>query len=292
MRPRKLSSRGIVLISAVVHALAVGLILIGLHDEDREPTKRAAIDIRLYSVEQPSTEANILPITITIPPPSMRSTLPKVSAVPERLPAHILARIRSQPTRPVGGEVVEISMAVEPVTATPSPVAAPGLAAIIPAGAGKSNGKPIHGTLDRDQAIVYVLDSSGSMGEWGKFDRAREALIATLRLQPANARFQIVVYAGTARLLLPDRGGFLTPTPELMAKVVETLSHLEPAGRSNHIAGARLGCELQPQIILLLTDGDDLPSAQLRAICTNPKPIKLCIAPCSATGIAQPMMIK
>lgn len=67
-------------------------------------------------------------------------------------------------------------------------------------------GTAVHGPLAADQAIVYLLDASGSMGEWGKFDAARRALVATLRLQPPNVRYQVVVYAGTATVLLRSHG--------------------------------------------------------------------------------------
>ena len=85
--------------------------------------------------------------------------------MPRTLPAEVLAVIsRSVATRHI-------------VSASPS--------AAIPA---------IHGTLKPGQLIVYVLDSSGSMGEFGKLALARSALLATLRGQPEGVRFQVIVY--------------------------------------------------------------------------------------------------
>ena len=59
---------------------------------------------------------------------------------------------------------------------------------------------PIHGPLNAGQSIVYILDASGSMGEWGKFDKARKKLIATLQSQRETVSFQVVIYTGALRL--------------------------------------------------------------------------------------------
>ena len=142
---------------------------------------------------------------------------------------------------------------------------------------------------------MYLLDASGSMGEWGKFDAARAALIATLRLQPPTVRFQIVIYAGTARS--PLRGGAGEALPATAANIdraIEALQTLEPpTGRSNHLEGLRVALFFRPDVALFLTDGDDLPAARFRGLVKQAeKPATICIARATARGIAAQIEVK
>ena len=90
---------------------------------------------------------------------------------------------------------------------------------------------PIHGTLKPGQTIIYVLDASGSMGEYGKFERARRSLIATLQEQPESVRFQVVVYAGTAILPLPaPASGCVAATPDNINRMELALRVFEAGG--------------------------------------------------------------
>ena len=133
------------------------------------------------------------------------------------------------------------------------------------------------------------------MGEWGKFDAARGALIATLRLQPEAVRFQVVVYSGNASLPLRGAPGACLPaTPGNIAKAIEALQALAaPSGRSNHAEGVRSALTFRPDIVLILTDADDLPGTQLRGVVRQSELFtKLCVATVSAQGVAAPVEVK
>src|SRR5262249_28544773 len=63
----------------------------------------------------------------------------------------------------------------------------------------KSGGPgPVHGRIKADQAIVYVLDRSSSMGTDDLLRAATGALKASLSQLDEKARFQIVAYNGAA----------------------------------------------------------------------------------------------
>ncbi|MBX9585250.1 MAG: VWA domain-containing protein, partial [Gemmataceae bacterium] len=137
-----------------------------------------------------------------------------------------------------------------------------------------AGGTPVHGALAAGQTIVYVLDASGSMGEFGKFDLARKALAATLRRQPEAVRFQVVVYSGRAVVLLPAGSGRCVPaTAQNAARMADALLAAgPPAGRSDHAEGLRKALELHPDVVVFLTDADGPPPTAFRGLLRTADP--------------------
>jgi Mg-chelatase subunit ChlD len=141
------------------------------------------------------------------------------------------------------------------------------------------------------QCIVYVLDCSGSMGEFGKLTLARAALVRTLRQQPGEVRFQVLAYNSTARQLLA--GGCLAATPANIASTETALASLKSTGRSNHVEAVRVAVALRPDVIVLLTDAEDLTAVSFKAVLAGAgKPVPVCVARVSAEGIGAPRELK
>jgi hypothetical protein len=214
--------------------------------------------------------------------PGARPPLARNAAVTSTLPAELLALLRKP--APVGAPVVEVPITVGPGVEAP--------AAVRPAAGIGSPVPPVHGALKPGQSIVYVLDASGSMGESGKFAAARQAILSTLRAQPEHVRVQVVVYAGTARAVLP--GGRCVPaTSGVVEQIDRALAGKEPAGRSDHVAGLRAAMELRPDFVLIVTDADDLSAAKLRsAMVRAEKPAAVCVATVTANGVGEPREVK
>jgi hypothetical protein len=144
----------------------------------------------------------------------------------------------------------------------------------------------IHGALAPNQTVVYVLDCSGSMGAAGKLDSARAALVSTLLQQPATVRFQIVTYSGTATPLLAGNGEALAAGEANVRLAAAALAKLEPRGRSNHLEAVRAALAYHPDVILLLTDADDLNSSAIRAVAASgAKPVPVCVGQVTAEGV-------
>jgi hypothetical protein len=151
--------------------------------------------------------------------------------------------------------------------------------------------QPMHGSMKAGQTVVYVLDCSGSMGEFGKLAAARAALIATLRRQSAEVRFQVIAYNSTARSLFPGECVFATGTN--IARAEERLAALNAAGRSNHPEAVRLAANLRPDVIVLLTDADDLSAAQFKpAFAAVGKLVPVCVAKVTAEGVSTPRELR
>ena len=218
---------------------------------------------------------------------------PPLARIPQTLPPELLALLKKPGPRM--SDVVEVPITPTPSNLRPAPNPTPN--PVQPASGTIPTAPPVppvHGALYPGQTIVYVLDASGSMGEWGKFDRGRRALIATLRKQPDTVRFQVVVYAGTAVLPLPAPvGGCVAATEDHVQRMELALKTVAPAGRSNHLEGVRLAVSLKPDVVLILTDADDIPAAKVRGIVAQAgKPLTVCVAKVGADAVEVPREVK
>jgi Mg-chelatase subunit ChlD len=146
-----------------------------------------------------------------------------------------------------------------------------------------------HGAMKGGQTVVYVLDCSGSMGEFGKLEKAVAALKSTLRRQPESVRFQVIAYSTAARSLVPGR--CVPATSDHITAIETGLARLAPAGRSNHIEGVRAGAALQPDVIVLLTDTDNLTPASFRTAFAG-RQVPVCLALVTADGVAAPRELR
>src|SRR5437588_1808324 len=105
--------------------------------------------------------------------------------------------------------------------------------------------------------IVFVLDTSGSMAEEGKMEKARAALLFGVRSLRAEDRFNVINFAGeehlmSAELVQADAAG--------KSKGEEFINQLRPVGGTN-INGALTAAMRQferserPRLLVFLTDG-------------------------------------
>jgi Ca-activated chloride channel homolog len=105
--------------------------------------------------------------------------------------------------------------------------------------------------------VIFVLDTSGSMAESGKMEKARAALLFGVRsLRPAD-RFNVINFAGEEHLMTT---GLLQADAAGRAAGEDFISKLRPVGGTN-IGGALLAALGQfdraerPRMIVFLTDG-------------------------------------
>jgi len=240
------------------------------------------------AVEQPKTPPTptppVEPPTAPPDPPAPAPTprqepapgrTPHATAVPPALPADVLNRIRRPATTAMRPPNPDADPNVKPAAAVGAPAAVP----------------PIHGALRRDQTVVYVLDCSGSMGEFGKLAVARAALVATLRGQPGEVRFQVIAYGAAARPLLT--GGCVPATAANVAAAEAALAPLAAAGKSNHAEAVRRAAALRPDVIVLLTDANELSRAALKpALAAAGKPVVVCVATVAGDRVGEPRELK
>ncbi|MEP6568486.1 MAG: VIT and VWA domain-containing protein [Acidobacteriota bacterium] len=105
--------------------------------------------------------------------------------------------------------------------------------------------------------IVFVLDTSGSMAEAGKMEKARAALLYGIRILRPQDRFNIVSFAGEERLM---ETRMITADEEGRKRGEEFAQSLRPVGGTN-INQALLAAMQQfessnrPKILIFMTDG-------------------------------------
>jgi hypothetical protein len=270
--------------SVVIHAaLAVALIL-SLRSAEPTPvapgldTRIRDVDVAMFDEERSVTIAE----RIEPPTPQQPTPEPPPSAPPPPEPA--------PGSRPPVAPVVPNALSADVIAMIrrPAAVTDPN---VKPAAHTAPAARPIHGAMRAGQTVVYVLDCSGSMGEFGKFDAARAALVATLRRQPEAVRFQVIAYNSTARPLVP--GGCAAASAENIARAEAALAGLKAAGRSNHAEAVRSGAALRPDVILILTDADDLHITALKpALAVAGKPVVVCVAKATADGVGEPKEVR
>ncbi len=154
--------------------------------------------------------------------------------------------------------------------ATPLPQSANAAAAGLSGpggGSGTGGGPAIFQVEGRGESVVYVIDRSSSMGLNGGFSAARRELLASLARLPASVRFQVIVYNRDAvPLRLDGRSELLPATDALKDEAARLLGGLMPAGKTDHLEALRRGLALEPDVLFLVTDADDLTPQQVRAV--------------------------
>ena len=109
--------------------------------------------------------------------------------------------------------------------------------------------------------IVFVLDTSGSMAEEGKMEKARAALLYGIRILRPKDRFNVIAFAGEERLM---ESGLIAADDQGRKRGEAFVQALRPVGGTN-INEALLASMRQfrpgdrPRMIVFMTDG--LPTA-------------------------------
>lgn len=106
--------------------------------------------------------------------------------------------------------------------------------------------------------LVFLVDVSGSMRSPHKLPLVKRSLCLLVRQLSAQDRISLVVYAGSAGVVLPPTSG------AQKTKILEAINRLEAGGSTAGVAGIQLAYDLaedhfQPQgnnRVILATDGD------------------------------------
>jgi Ca-activated chloride channel family protein len=108
--------------------------------------------------------------------------------------------------------------------------------------------------------IVFVLDTSGSMAEAGKMEKARAALLYGIRMLRPQDRFNVISFAGEEHLMTAD---LINADESARNRAIRFVEALKPVGGTN-INSALIAARDQisrasnmsrPRMIVFLTDG-------------------------------------
>lgn len=278
LRTTRRQVRRAIAASALVHGMvAIPVVRLVCTDRDLRPGP-VGLETRIHdaTLRLPADHDTPIELPPDTPPP-------QVPSPPETRPAPLLRSLAAVTPNALPAELLTM------VRRSSTAAAPPTDGRVLPAGG--PTVPPIHGVLQPGQLIVYILDCSGSMGEFGKFHLARSALLSTLRRQPEGVRFQVIVYSGQAKPLLP--GGRLLANAANLADAEEYLARLIPSGPSRHFDALRAAAELRPDLIVILTDATELPANKLKGLLAGiGKPVSVYLATVSPAGIASPQELR
>jgi hypothetical protein len=104
------------------------------------------------------------------------------------------------------------------------------------------------------------------MGLNGALTRARAELLRCLHTLPVGCAFQVVLYNRAAETILEDTGKLLIVEPDTLQAVEQVLADTRPEDGTDHEKAFERALGLEPEVIFLVTDADDLTPAQIRHI--------------------------
>jgi von Willebrand factor type A domain len=144
-------------------------------------------------------------------------------------------------------------------------------------GSGTGPGTEFFGAREQAGSFAYVIDCSGSMAEYGALDIAKRELLASLRQLPPDARFSVIFYNLKATVFADadGRASLMPASAENKERVRTRLSTVEPVGGTDHNNALRAAFALKPEVVFFLTDANELPQEQVRALIEEAGPIRI-----------------
>jgi hypothetical protein len=117
--------------------------------------------------------------------------------------------------------------------------------------------------------IVFVIDTSGSMAEEGKMEKARAAMLFGVKTLRADDRFNVISFAGEEHLM---EAGLIQADERGRQRGVAFIQKLQPTGGTNINGALQAGLKQfdssdRPKLLIFMTDG--LPTVGV----TNPPTI-------------------
>lgn len=121
-------------------------------------------------------------------------------------------------------------------------------------------GTSFFGTQDHGTRVVFVIDCSASMENYGAMTSAKAALMAALQTLSDVQQFQIVFYNRSPRLFQPfaqEKNALLFATERNKSLARQYISQAVPDLGTDHMPALELALRFQPEIIYFLTDADE-----------------------------------
>ena len=112
--------------------------------------------------------------------------------------------------------------------------------------------------------VVFLLDRSCSMGLSDALDRAKAELTAALNALPPETSFRVLAYNSTVQPLGDAPPGLVPANRENVIGALRKLDALLASGPTRHLDAMKAALLLRPDLVILLTDADDLSTGDVR----------------------------
>ena len=105
------------------------------------------------------------------------------------------------------------------------------------------------------------------MGDFGAIEAAQHELLASLKLLPKTCAFQVILYDQEPYALTPGgRTGFITPNDLVVDQIARLLQNASPQNGTDHVKAIQEALRREPEMIVLVTDADDLTKADAQRV--------------------------
>ena len=102
------------------------------------------------------------------------------------------------------------------------------------------------------------------------------------------------------QVLLTRRNDVVPPTRDYIARAERRLRRreaklaaIEPRGKSSHLVALRLALDLRPDVVVWLTDADELTAAVLKPVLkSSARSVPVCVGLVTPEGVQQPRELK
>jgi hypothetical protein len=121
-------------------------------------------------------------------------------------------------------------------------------------GGGDPNGTPgFFGIQSHGKSVVYVVDSSGSMDEHGKYKMACRELLRSIGQLTSKKKFFVILYSDGSYPMDADEP--VPATPDKISQVREWLEQVQPNGGTQPLGALMYALSMKPDEIYFLSDG-------------------------------------
>ncbi len=114
--------------------------------------------------------------------------------------------------------------------------------------------------------IVYVIDSSASMGPRGTLTAACEEVLRSASSLSKESKFQVIVYNSQPRPLIPSKPYWMEPTQQILEESWQNMKRLRAEGRTEHRRALLRALALGPHTLFFVTDAESLTSQDVNAV--------------------------
>lgn len=184
------------------------------------------------------------------------------AAVPQEAPS--VKQLLNQDDRSTADETIERPNVIGP-GAPLDGLIAPLSPQVLPSGGSVTGSSPTPGPnaisfediVDSGTRIVYLIDTSGSMNNSGRLDRAVNQLKGSLRMLEPHQQFQVIFY-GDRPIRMILRGGkkdLYQANVRNIQLANDEIDAVELGGGTNHLLALEDGLKLNPEVVYFLTDG-------------------------------------
>lgn len=122
------------------------------------------------------------------------------------------------------------------------------------------------GTTAKGKSIVYVIDRSYSMNNNRAMRLAVDELLRSLKSLGPLMEFQVIFYNTEPTMLdLPGRG-MVRASPGNLERARQQILSVSPKGGTDHVKALRRALDLNPDIVMFLTDAEDISKADIETL--------------------------